>query len=172
MESNITIDLEQNFWNLNPFFKLPFKDFYDADKSKNKKESSDLMWVFTLLNHHHSPIYELSYDLKLREINTWFLKEPIEDLSEVKEWEDKFKEYVIPAKVRFLNNWRIKLEERDAFIASLPYNADNIDMLEKLLTGTKKIWDQYLAAVKEAEKDFGSATQGDIQESATELGLI
>ncbi len=69
--------------------------------------------------------------------------------------------------------WRKKLEEREEFIKSTPYNAETFELLEKLLGNSKKIWDQYLAAEKETQKSANEGSvEGNIQESATELGLI
>jgi hypothetical protein len=54
-----------------------------------------------------------------------------------------------------------------------PYNAESYELLEKLLGNSKKIWDQYLAAEREMQKaENEGSVMGDIQESATELGLI
>lgn len=34
-------DTNANIWELFPYLKVIFKDLYNSDKSKNKKESSD-----------------------------------------------------------------------------------------------------------------------------------
>lgn len=112
--------------------------------------------------------------MKWKEIYSWWLSDKL-DLSPYEE--DGTIERFINLTVKwghyYLNQWRKKLEERDEFINSTPYNASSYELLEKLLGNSKKIWDQYLMAEKEAEKDTNEGSvKGDIQESATELGLI
>lgn len=173
-KENLIINLEANFWEINPFFIIPFSKIYNEDKSKNKADSSKLMWTITLLKHHDSPLSDLPEELKWKEIYSWWLTDKL-DLSPYEE--DGTIERFISLTVKwghyYLNQWRKKLEERDEFINSTPYNASSYELLEKLLGNSKKIWDQYLMAEKEAEKDTNEGSvKGDIQESATELGLI
>lgn len=42
-KENLIINLEANFWEINPFFIIPFSKIYNEDKSKNKADSSKLM---------------------------------------------------------------------------------------------------------------------------------
>lgn len=47
-------DPETNFWVHNPQLKVAFKSIYQGDESKNKFESSNLMWAIALMWHPDS----------------------------------------------------------------------------------------------------------------------
>ena len=74
---------------------------------------------------------------------------------------------------KYLRNWEIKLEERDEFIASLKYDEDSAALLDKMMTATKNIWEQYLSILNELEKEEGSGSvKGGGIESLSESGRI
>lgn len=73
---------------------------------------------------------------------------------------------------RLLAGWERKLEERDAFMHSLPYNEDTYEMLDKMMANTAKMWDQYLTILKKTESEVETTTQGDMELSLSQKGLI
>ena len=65
----------------------------------------------------------------------------------------------------------MKLEERANFIASLSYTADTFELLDKMMSASSKMWEQYLKCLKDVEAEQG-ITMGGAQESLSEKGLI
>lgn len=72
---------------------------------------------------------------------------------------------------RALGNWLHKLEERDDFITSTPYNTETFEMLDKLLAATDKMWKQYFSILEEVEKEDSSSSFGGAQDSLLESKL-
>lgn len=74
MKLNGTI--EDNFWLFNPEMKIPevFASLYKSDKSKNKEDSSRLMWGIYLIYHRKSKFYNLPLEDKERLVAKDYLK--------------------------------------------------------------------------------------------------
>ena len=66
-----------NFWELNPIAIVIFKDFYDRDKSKNKDNSSRIMWAISLyLDMNEANMYRnLDSDIRRVSIASNYLGE-------------------------------------------------------------------------------------------------
>ena len=71
---------KNNFWKLYPTFKIPkeFKKLYDSDKSKGKKESSDIMWALTFIfdKTSENPYRNLQKQDRIEVINEDILNNP------------------------------------------------------------------------------------------------
>jgi hypothetical protein len=137
---------DSSFWDTYPDFKLPFKDVYDKDKSKGKKDSSNLMWAISLLNHRSSVYYDLVKEEKERLLEEMFLtqgyffanEEYVETLS------FKFNKFTqdTPAN-RQLKALEDVLEKRTKFIEGLEYSTVTWEMIDKMLGASPKIFADY-----------------------------
>ena len=69
---------------------------------------------------------------------------------------------------RILKRWERQLEERAVYLDTIKYSTetptDLIELKEKLMKETSKLWDQYQRCLKTVE-DEQSRTIGDLQES-------
>jgi hypothetical protein len=153
-----------DFWLANPGYKVPFKDLV------NKKDSSKIMWCIALLVSDKSPYKEALEKDRKQLIETDYFKPKWEDYKE----EIKLFESLNYSKVkRQLNNWQLKLEERDEFMAQTKYDENTYEMLDKMMASTDKMWKQYLSIMEEVNKeDNEGITRGGEEESASEKGLL
>ena len=89
--SNFDINNPKNFWKLYPSFKTPkrFNELYNSDKSKDKKDSSLIMWALIHMfdKTEANPYREADFSERIEVIN--------EDvLNDVKyKWDDSLIEY-------------------------------------------------------------------------------
>ena len=143
-------DIDNNFWELNPHMKVlsPFCDLFKKDKSKGAVNSSKEMWCIFLCQDPHpskNPLYNLSLEDRKEQIKDNFYAIDWDSklvLECIKAWEEK----CLTDTERNFKGWRDKLVERDKFLASQPYDLENGDALDKMLSNTKKLWDAYKSA--------------------------
>lgn len=83
-----------------------------------------------------------------------------------------FMDMVLTKPQRYLAEWELKWEERQAFIAQQPYTLDTADALDKALVNTEKIWKVYMNCRKDVEQEASQTAQGGVKESSLEAGLI
>jgi hypothetical protein len=172
-------DLDTNFWQVNPQFKLPkvFREFYDKDKSKGKAESSKIMWAIALLidNSSENKFRNLQYSDREVLIAEDYLNNPKFN------WKDITIQSIISEYIklntskneRSLFIYEQKLEERDKFIHDTKYDIDNATQLDKIISSTKSIFDLIAKLRDEINKEESSGeTKGSLIESASEQGLL
>lgn len=170
-------DIRNNFWEVNPSFLAVkvFRSFYSSDKTKDKARSSSTMWAISLLVHPRSKFANASYEDRLRLINDDFLdgKFTISPEKEHEELIDSYKKYCVTRTQRIAVQWGDKLDERFKFMDTVPYDDKNVDMLDKMMASTEKLWKQYMVCLKDLE-DEASASQvmGGATESLSEQGKI
>lgn len=153
---SIKFDLTDDFFSLNPAFKTEFKPY-----------SSEEMWAVSILEHKDSPYSNFSRREKLDVISQTFKNVEVSE-----ELIDKFNSITLSKAQKFLKSWERKLEEREDFIASLEYNEDTFEMLDKMMSSTEKLWKQYLSILKQVEQEADSETLGGQEESLSEKGII
>jgi hypothetical protein len=162
--------IEENFWILNPQLKLAFKDVYDGDKSKGKESSSKLMWSVALFIDPKSKFKDLPEhsreDIIAKDYNKAFTVESTKHII------DKWKTFLSPAERQLLQLERI-FNEREAYLASMKFNKENADELEKRFGATGKLFDE-LARLKDliAEEESEGIVKGNAIESLSEKGEI
>lgn len=173
--SNFSVDA--NFWDLNQLMRVPklFASFYKEDKSKNKIESSKIMWAIAMLvdNSENNSYRNLREDDRKILIAEDYLK-----VSDFK-W-DNYKELI--ALYQELNSSKLekdlyllesKLEERSKFIIDTKYTLEDGDKLDKIIANTQKIYDLIKTLRDNIEKgENEAATRGGRTESISERGLI
>lgn len=85
---------------------------------------------------------------------------------------ERTKLFLLTKSQRSLVNWEQKLEERDAFIANIPYSESTYELLDKMMASTSKMWDQYLSILKKVSQEEESSSLGDVELSLSERGVI
>lgn len=169
-----SFDIFSDFWKTNPQLKVLFKEEYD------KKVPSHIMWALFLYYHPKSKFFNESPTTRLELIKSDYLNESSPksnaavsfDLKKLAPTAEKLKQFVLSKAERSLLLWEQKLHERDALIAQIPYSMDNFEDLDKLVTNSAKVWDQYFKIQDQLTKEAESRTEGDIQESLSEKQLI
>jgi len=169
-----TFNTDLNFWQANPNCKIPevFNKFYKNDKSKNKKDSSLIMWAISLLLHKSSPYVNLSASDKKLLIASDYLKDKEFKWEEISYLINEYERLNLSKAQKLLKQWEEKLEERSEFIKNLSYNEDTFEMLDKMLKETDKIWNLYLQTQKQLESEDNSVVKGGAEESLSEKGII
>lgn len=157
-----------------------FSDFY-ADpqirtlfSSEYESIPSQYMWALLLYCHPKSKFYALDSANKAALIARDYLNVESFPFEEYEATIQKIlsSPLITTKPQRLLANWERKLEERDAFLASQPYNESTYDMLDKMMKETHKMWQNYKVIYDDFLKEEDIKTQGAIQESLSEQGLI
>ncbi len=170
---NGTID--DNFWQLNPELKIPpsFKRLYDSDKNKDKKNSSALCWAVYLLIDTESKFASLPEDDKKELIANDYLKEPKFDWKQLDEAINTYQELVLTPAKRALIGWNNKMMERDKFLRETKYEIETCDSLDKMLSNTKKLYDDYQRVIKDLEEEkTKQQNKGNRRASLSDTGEI
>lgn len=183
-----------NYWSLNTAIKTVavFNHYYKSDKSKDKKESSKIMWAIALLidPNEKNPWKNTNPIEKKKLIATEYLNNP--DFN----WEDpKIQELILNYKNRCLTvaekaliEFEEKLADRANFLSNAEYTFDYYEedergklrlmrgtatQLDKMMTDTKKIYD-HLELIKQQliEESINTVGKAGAVESASESGLI
>ncbi len=175
MELLENYDIDSNFWLQNPQLKYfdNFSNLYSSDTSKNKEESSKLMWsIFLYIDPIKSKFNRMYEDDKIEEIK---LFNPIFNPKDKvqKELIDKYESLLLSKAKKLFRAWENKLEERERFIGKTKYTAETQKMLDTMMANTDKMWKQY-NEVKTAMMEDESKTQikGGRKESKSERGEI
>lgn len=143
----------------------PIKKLYEEDKSKNKIESSKLMWCIVLIWDFNSKFYNLPEkgdDSKIDLIFGDYYGDP-EYYTKNKDFIDDIKNHYLklqetPAR-RSLRSIEEKLEEREVFLNNTKYDlgivnekgqwvGNTASILDTMFSNTKKIYDLYDQALK------------------------
>jgi hypothetical protein len=140
-----------NFWQINPQLIIPeeFNKLYESDKSKNKEESSKIMYALCFLidpsdENRFKNIPEPDRRILIAKD---YLKNPKfvwdKDLIEAG------LKYITTQSERSLYSMEKELHERDLFIASIDWeDEDKWEQKEKMLVNTHKLYEQ-LNKIKE-----------------------
>lgn len=175
----VIFDSEQNFWELNPQFKtaLSFKDLYKKDKSRNKKESSNLMWFIGYTHDIGSLFYNLPQTEKYEVIGEDFVGDINFYKNNSTSLEPLIHDYIkltTTAIDRHLLEWDARLEDRTRFLATTKYDLENFDKLDKMNSNTIAVF-KNLEKIKEdmAKDESGTGdTKGGFKESLNDSGEI
>lgn len=184
---------EVNFWEVCPQLTSagPTKKLYDSDKTKNKTQSSKLMWSIAFIWDLTSKFYSLPEKGKDSKIDIVFTdvygdatypEKNIDQIEELKYFYIQLQDS--PAK-RTLREIEAKLEERARFLNNTKYDlgtptdkggwvGNTASIVDKMLADTKKIYDLYEAAVKAVEKENQGEerNRGGGQSSLTDTNTI
>ena len=164
-----------SFWEIHQQFKTiePFKSLYKKDKSKEKKDSSTLMWGLAFYYDEESIYYSMQKSDKEMAIANGHFGIKDFNWSAIKDLMDAFANlYLTPAK-RQLFEWNRLMDEKTEFMSEQTYNQANWEMLEKMMISNKALYTEYENIKKRlaGEGDI-SGVKGGATESANESGLI
>lgn len=168
-------ELSANFWKLNPQLIIPevFNALYKGDKSKDKQDSSKIMWAIALLLEPESKFYNLPVTERREIISKDYLKIDKFKWDSIDK-EVKFYERMIltPAQ-RQLSEWNRLMDEKNEYMRTLKYNSDTAELIEKLLISNGKLFIEYerLSELLQKEGDVG-LVKGGVVESLGERGEI
>jgi len=181
---------DENYWALHPGNKVvkTFSNLYESDKSKNKENSSKLMWAIALYTDpNEENIYKnLGFDEKRYIISTDFLKDKKFN------WEDKkivelietYEELCLTVAEKELFRFEEKLKQRGNFLKTTDYTLDDYneqgkpkkgtaDQLDKMMLNTSKLYQQLEEIKSKLEKEKSSSKlRGGAAESASESKLM
>ena len=153
----------ENFWD-NPQRLHIFSSEYEANTPSN------VMWALHLIYHPKSEYFDMPLKARTSLVLSDFdLKDY--DLTPHADTIDRIELMSMTKTQRSLAKWENKLEERDEFISSHPYDSNTYEMLDKLMSQTSKLWDQYFSLVKQLDKEEGNI-RGGAEESLVEKGII
>lgn len=167
--------LSANFWEENEHFLIypEFREFHKNDKSKKKKNSSQMMWAIALLVHPKSKFKDSSYKDRITLISEDYLDVKYEWTEKYENLIERFKQIGMTRVQRIAMEWGDKLDERTEFLTSVPYNLETVDQLDKAMANTGKIWDIYQRCLADlADEESKGHVQGGGEESAAEQNLI
>lgn len=184
---------DENFWETNPAFKSisVFNEFFEQDKSKGKKKSSQIMWAiaFLLDPHQDNPWKNLSDEDRRMLIVEDYIKDDKFKWSKYKDLQEEYYNRVLTLAEKDYVELVEKMHERKEFIKNTPYSLDakeEIDgkmrvvkgtayQLDKMVIDTAKLYEQLDLVKQKLEKEKQMAdgeTKAGMQESATEKGLL
>ena len=166
-------DTNANFWRVNPQLVIAFKDINELDDSFDKIISSRIMWGIALLVDSESKYKNLDEADKKALIERNYIKDDEFKWEDYKEYITLYEDLALSKVKKKLRNWENKLEERDEFIRSIAYNEITFEMLDKMMSNSKKIWDEYIKTLGEIDKEENEGVvKGGALESLAEQGRI
>tara|TARA_R110000851_G_scaffold294490_1_gene449149 strand:- start:364 stop:906 length:543 start_codon:yes stop_codon:yes gene_type:complete len=171
MKSITIIDYTLNLWDTYPQMKTVLQEIYsiDADLKRrtHKDEGSRVGWALIYLLHPQSVYFSTPQKEAIGYLSKDILRSDSSDSS----WDlifqasPKFKELCLTIPQRVLLDWKTKFEERNQFLETVPYDTNTFEMLDKMLTNTKKMFDMLQQAMQDYEKDL---TQGHVEGGSME----
>lgn len=156
----INFNTDDNFWELYPDAKLAlsFKDLYKSDKSRNKESSSRVMWYVALTTDPSSRYYNLPIEEKHNVLGGDYMDDENYYSKNQKKLDQLILDYQLtkltPAQ-RHLIEWDKKIDERSKFIASLPYDIQTYEDLDKMMASTQRIYDILKKIKEDLSKEEG-----------------
>lgn len=166
--------IDANFWQMNPQLRIPeeFASLYSDDKTKDKNESSKIMWAIALLIHPDSKFFQLKFNEKKDLISKDYLKDKSFKWSKYKPQMLLFEKLCLTSGERQLFIWDKMMDEKTEFMSTLNYR-ENGDLIEKLLTTNSNLFKEFDRIKKQlSDESLDGRVKGGIEESANEKGLI
>lgn len=183
-------NVNENYWDMNPMMTTIkiFKDLHKKDKSKNKSNSSKIMWAIAMYcdPHEENPWRDVNEKDKKTLISEEFVgdeKFSFDDKN-INELVDEYKNRCLTIPEKEFIRLQIKIQQRSKFISDKTYTLDEYDstgklvkgtadQLDKMLVNTNKIYEQMAKIEKmlNDDKNKGNVRGGHV-ESASEEGLI
>jgi hypothetical protein len=174
-----TFSPESNFWKLHSYMIIGvFKELYDKDRSKDKKDSSDIMWfVAYCYEMENNPFYSLPTEEKFSIIGKDFFNDEKyygnneRKLIPIIEFFCKCQDTQFS---RHLRMWDELLDKRSTFLKTQGYDLESFEQLDKMAVGTDKVY----ATIKKIKEDIlkedksGSTIKGGTVPSMGDTGEI
>lgn len=147
---------DNNFWEVNSDLIIldEFSKLYYKDKSKDKQDSSKILWAIFYAYNPESKFF--NYPNKQEVISQSFLKDPKFKWEDYKDLIEAYKNIVLTDAERALINWNEIMTMRDQSIKDLYKKAiedsdtDELVKIDKMLANTPKMFEDY----KKIKKDY------------------
>ena len=163
-------DPDKNFWECNPFFKVPkvFNELYTKDKSKDKNNSSQIMWAIALYTDSGSMYKDLTDDERRKYISDEYNI----DFKKYQELIDAWEVFKTPIEKQ-MEQWQRLMVQKNAMLKNLNLDINNWETIEEMVLSNAALYKAYeaLKARLAQEEDSGTARGGQ-EESLSEKGLI
>ncbi len=146
-----------DFWEFNPQMKIIFHKFYNDDNSKNKTESSKIMWGIALLvdPNESNSFRHISYTERLDEIKIGHFKNKAFPWVEYYDTIEIYKNHVLTKPELTLHVMERKLEERIKLLNDTPLTLENVELIDKVQLNLTKI-EKELKELRKMVKDEDS----------------
>jgi hypothetical protein len=150
---------EHNYWDINSEVLIleEFNNFYSQDKSKNKEESSKILWAVHYAFHPESKFF--NYPNKLDVLAKDFIKDPKFKWQKISTLTESFKNLVLSDVERALVNWNEIMIMRDNSLKELyklaidQGDTDELVKLDKMLSNTPKMFEDYKKIKRDYEEE-------------------
>jgi hypothetical protein len=161
-------NVNNSFWEYNPSFKIasPFKELFNSDKSRGKKNSSNIMWAIALCYHPSSDLYNLP-DKEVRVFD--MVKDKSFKLKDYTEYIKEFLDTCLSEAQKSLIAWDNRMKSRDGFLANQEYSfgyevrdeegslikvhKSNVKELDEMMSRTSRIYQEYFKIKKELNEE-------------------
>jgi len=167
-------DINANFWVLHPQLLLAegFKEFHKQDKSKNKEDSSKIMWAIAFIYDNESQYSNWPIKDRIKFVNTEILEGKIkfseQEYKAIIKTYDSFQD--TPAR-RQLKEWARIMDEKTDLLKTLKYTTESYKMVEEMLISNSKLYSELeRIQAKIDQEEVGTKTKGGSQESLSEKG--
>ena len=143
-------NIDLNFWKINPQLIIVFSNLYDKDKSKDKVESSKIMWAIAMLYDpsDKNQFRNADFDIKKKAIVDSYLKKKDFDWLEYSEEIDLYKEYCLSVYERELLVIEESLRSRRILLQTTPYTLKTASLLDDMHKKTGEIQRQHIELKK------------------------
>jgi hypothetical protein len=163
-------NIDSSFWELNPQTIIIFNEFYEKDNSKNKTDSSKIMWAISLLvdpNDNNSFRF-VEYKQKMKDIESGYIKDKKFEWVYYDDIIETYKKYVLTKSEYTLHVMERKLEERVKLLNDTPVTLENVELIDKVQLNLVKI-EKELKELRKIvkEEDSNVKAKGD-----KKLGLL
>jgi hypothetical protein len=150
---------DNNFWEVNSDLIIldEFSKLYYKDKSKDKQDSSKILWAIFYAYNPESKFF--NYPNKQEVISQSFLKDPKFKWEDYKDLIEAYKNIVLTDAERALINWNEIMTMRDQSIKDLYKKAiedsdtDELVKIDKMLANTPKMFEDYKKIKKDYEEE-------------------
>ncbi|HMT02013.1 MAG TPA: hypothetical protein PKD00_01675 [Burkholderiales bacterium] len=164
--------INTNYWDTFPGQRITFALLYNTDKSKNKVNSSEIMWALYMYttNKVDNVLHNMSKQEREEELLMNYVTP--EQFQTVLELEDMYVEHNLSYLQRRFRFYQKMLEQREEYMSTLNY-ATHAQVLDDMLSKSKKIWDDVINISKQLDVEANEAhVKGGREESATEKELL
>lgn len=149
------LDHKKNFWMEYSEIKVDprIHEFWDKDSSKNKEESSKVMWALAYCLERHSPLF--NSDAKWEAVKRTILKDEKFKWDKVDHLKTAYLDLCMTPEEKAYNELLLLLENRRKYYSTFTYQgkeANDIKVVEQMIGNTLK-FNQDLAKVKELLQD-------------------
>lgn len=173
-------DINVNFWDTNPTFKVlgEFAKFYRSDTSKDKRASSKVMWAVCLYvdTSQENHLRKSSNEEKKKMITEEWIRDNDFKWKKYDHLVEEYKKTQLSPSKRSLLFLKEKMEEREAFLKITPYTLENAKDLDSIVANTDKIFTMITKLEDQVEKEEnmegGGALRGGRIESAGERKVL